>query len=120
MGILFFMGQLDPVPGDGVNGNFFINTTTWYIFGPKFAGSWPGRCINVGPAGPPGPAGADGADLAPPFSTERLTRQRKESIMISSSILLHGIFWTQDFIRLGNRNLIDWTSGARWASRRRQ
>lgn len=26
---------------DGVDGDFYINTTTWHIFGPKAAGAWP-------------------------------------------------------------------------------
>jgi hypothetical protein len=62
-------GTTDPVSGTGINGNFYINTTTHFLFGPK-AGSWPPGTSLVGPqgamgttgaAGPTGPAGADGA-----------------------------------------------------------
>ena len=54
-------GVVDPTPGDGVNGDFFINTATFYIFGPKAAGVWPtgtflgGSKILTG-AGAPAPA----------------------------------------------------------------
>jgi hypothetical protein len=34
-------GAGDPAGGNGVNGDFWINTTTWTIFGPKAAGAWP-------------------------------------------------------------------------------
>lgn len=34
-------GTIDPAVGVGVNGDFYINTTSWYIFGPKAGGVWP-------------------------------------------------------------------------------
>lgn len=34
-------GTSDPGPGVGANGDFYINTASWYIFGPKAAGTWP-------------------------------------------------------------------------------
>lgn len=46
-------GTVDPAAGDGVDGDFYINTTSWQIFGPKAAGSWPSGVDIVG---------ADGAD----------------------------------------------------------
>ncbi|WP_228973409.1 SGNH/GDSL hydrolase family protein [Streptomyces sp. DH12] len=33
-------GTVDPTSGDGANGDFYINTTSWTIFGPKAAGAW--------------------------------------------------------------------------------
>lgn len=66
-------GIVNPVAGDGVNGDFFINIVSWQIFGPKALGAWPagvniigptgagGAAGAAGPAGPAGPAGADGA-----------------------------------------------------------
>lgn len=44
-------GDVDPTAADGVDGNFFINKATWFIFGPKAAGSWPAGTSLVGPAG---------------------------------------------------------------------
>lgn len=52
-------GASDPGAGDGVDGDFFINTTSNTIFGPKASGSWPSGTSLVGPTGP---AGADGSD----------------------------------------------------------
>lgn len=43
-------GAVDPVVGDGVDGDFWINTTTWFIFGPK-ATTWPAGVSLVGPGG---------------------------------------------------------------------
>ncbi|MEQ9210197.1 MAG: hypothetical protein RLN96_10205, partial [Pseudomonadales bacterium] len=34
-------GLIDPTPGDGVDGDFYINTVSDSIFGPKTAGVWP-------------------------------------------------------------------------------
>jgi Collagen triple helix repeat (20 copies) len=66
-------GASDPV-AQGVDGDFYINTTTDFIFGPKTGGSWGTGTSLVGPAGADGsdgadgatgPAGADGSDGAP-------------------------------------------------------
>lgn len=46
-------GIVDPLVGDGVDGDFFINTNTNTIFGPK-AGTWPAGVSLVGPEGPSG------------------------------------------------------------------
>jgi hypothetical protein len=55
-GLSVLNGAGDPTSGDGVDGDFWINTTTDYIFGPKAGGVWPtpGTSL-VGPQGPPGP-----------------------------------------------------------------
>ena len=44
-------GTTDPTAADGVNGNFYINKATWFIFGPKASGVWPAGTSLVGPAG---------------------------------------------------------------------
>ncbi len=66
-------GVANPSAALGSDGDFFLNTTTFTIFGPKTAGSWPagvalvsgagtvGAQGPIGPAGPAGPAGATGA-----------------------------------------------------------
>jgi hypothetical protein len=53
-------GARDPVAGDGINGDFWINTVSHFIFGPKAGGVWPAGTSMVGPAGAPGAAGATG------------------------------------------------------------
>jgi hypothetical protein len=45
----------------GVNGNFYINTTTNFIYGPKAAGAWPAGTSLVGPQGPQGIQGNTGS-----------------------------------------------------------
>ena len=53
-------GAADPTAGQGVNGNFYINTTSHFLFGPKAGGAWPAGTSLVGPQGPQGPAGPSG------------------------------------------------------------
>ena len=51
-------GASGPSAGDGVDGDFFINTSTNMLFGPKAVGNWPATGVSlVGPAGPIGPSG---------------------------------------------------------------
>jgi len=64
-GLSVLNGTSDPSSIDGVDGDFYINTSTLTIFGPKGAtlvGQWdtPGTAL-TGPAGAAGAAGATGA-----------------------------------------------------------
>jgi hypothetical protein len=59
----------------GVDGDFYINTTSHFIYGPKASGAWPagtsligpqgpiGATGVAGPQGPQGPAGAGSGDM---------------------------------------------------------
>lgn len=53
-------GSGAPDSGDGEDGDFYIDTTAWDIYGPK-ATTWPSGVSLVGPAGSNGAAGATGA-----------------------------------------------------------
>ena len=53
-------GASDPTASDGVDGDYWLNTTTNYFFGPKASGSWPGGLSLVGPQGPQGSTGPSG------------------------------------------------------------
>lgn len=53
-------GPSNPTSGDGVNGDFYINTTTYYIFGPKTDSGWGTGTSLVGPQGDPGATGPAG------------------------------------------------------------
>ncbi|MBL7765061.1 MAG: collagen-like protein [Chitinophagaceae bacterium] len=59
-------GNVNPSAATGVNGDFYINTATNQIFGPKTAGVWGSGTSLIGPAGaagatgPAGPTGATG------------------------------------------------------------
>lgn len=44
-------GSNPPINGTGANGDFYINTSTWTIYGPKAAGVWPAGSSLVGPGG---------------------------------------------------------------------
>jgi hypothetical protein len=56
-------GTIDPVTGIGVDGNFYINTTTSYFFGPKLNGKWPAGVSMIGAPGPPGVQGPQGKTI---------------------------------------------------------
>jgi hypothetical protein len=51
-------GAVNPT-SEGTDGDFYINTATNYIFGPK-SGTWPSGTSLVGPTGPTGPQGEIG------------------------------------------------------------
>jgi hypothetical protein len=53
-------GTTVPVAGIGANGDFYINTATNTLYGPKVSGVWPAGISLVGPQGPQGLAGATG------------------------------------------------------------
>lgn len=55
-------GAANPTIATGTNGDFYINTTTNTIFGPKAAGTWPSGVLLVGPTGAAGAAGAAGSN----------------------------------------------------------
>jgi hypothetical protein len=44
-------GRSDPANNIGSNGDFYINTSTSYFFGPKSNGSWPQGISLIGPSG---------------------------------------------------------------------
>jgi hypothetical protein len=52
-------GSVNPTT-QGVDGDFYINTSTNQIFGPKAAGTWPSGVNVVGPTGPQGVTGPQG------------------------------------------------------------
>lgn len=55
-------GSVDPTDSVGNNGDFYINTATSTLFGPKANGTWPPGTSLVGPAGPSGNPGAPGTN----------------------------------------------------------
>jgi hypothetical protein len=53
-------GTLDPLESVGVDGDFYVNTATKTMFGPKTAGCWGGGSSLIGSAGSAGPEGPQG------------------------------------------------------------
>jgi hypothetical protein len=73
-------GAGPPASGTGVNGNFYIDTTASFIYGPKAAGAWPAGTSLVGPQGPQGPQGVQGpTGPVPEAPTDGQTYGRKSS-----------------------------------------
>jgi hypothetical protein len=58
-------GAVTPTGAVGVDGNFYINTTTNYLFGPKAGGAWPTSTSMIGPQGPQGIQGEQGIQGVP-------------------------------------------------------
>jgi hypothetical protein len=54
-------GGTAPSAAIGNDGDFYINTTTHYIYGPKSFGTWPAGTSLIGPQGATGPTGATGS-----------------------------------------------------------
>lgn len=84
-------GSVDPTT-EGVDGDFYINTASNTIFGPKASGSWPTGVSLVGPAGANGADGVDGADGSDGFldytettMTSDLTVNSNHTYVITSS-----------------------------------
>src|SRR5688572_24963819 len=64
-----------PAPTVGANGDFYINTDGYLLYGPKQSGAWPNGVSLIGQRGVPGDTGDTGADgrtvlygLGPPES----------------------------------------------------
>jgi hypothetical protein len=55
-------GSTNPAAGTGQDGDFYINTATNTLFGPKVSGAWPLGVSLIGPIGATGPAGAAGVN----------------------------------------------------------
>lgn len=53
---------------EGVDGDFFLNTTSSTLFGPKASGTWPSGVSLIGANGADGANGSDGANGADGFS----------------------------------------------------
>lgn len=53
-------GTNTPGSGVGNNGDYYINTTTWQIYGPKTSGAWGSGISLIGPAGSAGTNGVNG------------------------------------------------------------
>lgn len=60
-GTLVRYGTVNPTAGVGNDGDFYINTVTSYLFGPKAAGAWPAGTSLIGPIGLTGATGPTGA-----------------------------------------------------------
>jgi hypothetical protein len=53
-------GTTAPTGATGANGDYYIDSATSVLYGPKASGAWPGGISLIGAAGPPGPIGPIG------------------------------------------------------------
>lgn len=61
-GLSVLNGEGKPAEGTGINGDWYIDTKTTIIYGPKAAGKWPEPGTKlIGPEGPKGATGPEGA-----------------------------------------------------------
>jgi len=56
----FFAGTVNPTATQGQNGDFYLNTISYTLFGPKSSSGWGNGQSLIGPTGPTGPQGAIG------------------------------------------------------------
>jgi hypothetical protein len=63
-GSTILSGSGAPSNGTGSNGDFYINSTNYDIYGPKTAGAWGSATSLIGPTGATGSQGATGAQGA--------------------------------------------------------
>ena len=73
----------------GVNGDFYINTASNTLFGPKANGSWPSGISLVGPQGPTGAQGATG----PAGTTGPAGAQGATGLLTSGSAAGNTPYW---------------------------
>lgn len=79
-GTIIRSGAGAPAAGVGVNGDFYIDTTAWYIYGPKAAGAWPAGTSIVGPAGT-----GSGGSAFDPNAAQILTNTRVKPRVLTIS-----------------------------------
>ncbi len=56
----FYSGSVNPTGSQGQNGDFYLNTSTYTLFGPKTATGWGSGQSLIGPTGTTGPQGLAG------------------------------------------------------------
>lgn len=89
-------GAGGPSDLDGNDGDFYINTDTWLIHGPKVGGAWPFGVSLVGPQGAQGNEGPQG-DEGPAghvMPSGRLTLSSGVPVMAASVVGATTVYWT--------------------------
>lgn len=83
-------GIVPPTAGDGVDGDFFIDTVTNTIYGPKSAGVWPAGVSLTGPQGTPGVNGTNATKLLETQITPGLVATGPVNMPISNPYTYNG------------------------------
>lgn len=83
----FLHGVVPPVNlTDGADGDFFLNTATSTLYGPKASGTWPGGVSIVGATGATGSAGATG-----PAGTGYQLLEAKQDLFVNNVTTLQSL-----------------------------
>jgi hypothetical protein len=94
-------GAGTPSGGIGQNGDFYINTNTYFIYGPKTAGVWNSGTSLIGPQGPQGLQGSQGIQgLQGPGVFNR------EAVLFSGTLTISASYNNNLFVFTGDGNLI--------------
>jgi len=75
-----------PGAGTGTDGDFYIDTDTNDIYGPKSGGAWGSATSLIGPTGATGADGADGADGAATWTISSVTTGAAGSSVIITNV----------------------------------
>lgn len=79
-------GDVDPSASTGADGDFYFNTATGTMFGPKTAGAWPSSSTSlVGPQGPQGPQGPAGSGSTEVTAVAPITSSGTSTVTIGIS-----------------------------------
>jgi hypothetical protein len=109
-----------PTSGVGVNGDFFINTSTSVIYGPKSGGVWPagvslkgatGSNGLTGATGPTGPAGATGSGTSYIYYNEN-TITKTAAISVTASDRTGSLIIATNSFVIGNENTSSLTNAS--------
>jgi hypothetical protein len=95
-------GSVDPTSSDGYDGDFWVNTSTMMIFGPRTSGSWGSGTSIVGPEGnqgDPGPKGdkGDQGDPGPAPSWGGITGTLSSQTDLADALGLKAPLTSPDF-----------------------
>ncbi|MDB5946137.1 MAG: hypothetical protein JWQ33_1163, partial [Ramlibacter sp.] len=108
-------GSAPPTSDLGANGDFYLDSTSGRLYGPKAQGAWPSASLSlVGPAGPAGPAGPQGATGASGSGT---TGSAAPGLYSGTSAPASALGQNGDFyINLTDKTLFGPKSGGTWPS----
>jgi len=105
---------INPQSAIGNDGDFFINTSTSTLFGPKSAGAWPQGISLIGPQGPAGSGGGFTHYIGEKFGGGVVFHVWKDSVgvehglVVATTELPQQVWSNVDFFNTGGTAWSDW------------